>query len=87
MIDLLKNYFRIGDRESPREIREKVTGRVLMLDRALEATIPALLVLLECRWMIRSGRPSTRPNAGSARSTRSSACSCVRLRSSRSWWS
>ena len=47
VIDLLKNYFRIGDRESPREIREKVTGRILMLDRALEATLPALLALLD----------------------------------------
>ena len=47
VIDLLKNYFRIGDRESPREIREKVTGRVLMLDRALEPTLPALLALLD----------------------------------------
>ena len=47
VIDLLKNYFRIGDRESPREIREKVTGRLLMLDRALEATLPALLALLD----------------------------------------
>ena len=27
VIDLLKTYFRIGDRESPREIREKVTGK------------------------------------------------------------
>src|SRR6266852_2811283 len=47
VIDLLKNYFHIGDRESPREIREKVTGRVLMLDRALEPTLPALLALLD----------------------------------------
>ena len=47
VIDLLKNYFRIGDRDSPREIREKVTGRLLMLDAALEATLPALLALLD----------------------------------------
>jgi tetratricopeptide (TPR) repeat protein len=47
VIDLLKNYFRIGDRESPREIREKVTGRVLMLNRALEPTLPALFALLD----------------------------------------
>ena len=46
VIDLLKNYFRIGDSESPRVIREKVTGRVLRLDRALEPTLPALLALL-----------------------------------------
>ena len=47
VIDLLKNYFRISDRESPHEIREKVTGRLLMLDRALEATLPAVLALLD----------------------------------------
>ena len=47
VIDLLRNYFRIGDRESPREIREKVTGRLLMLDRALEGTLPAILALLD----------------------------------------
>ena len=47
VIDLLKNYFRIGDRESPREIREKVAARLLMLDGALEASLPALLALLD----------------------------------------
>ena len=47
VIDLLKTYFRIGDRESPHEIREKVTGRLLLLDRALEATLPAILALLD----------------------------------------
>ena len=47
VIDLLKNYFRIGDRDDRREIREKVTGKILTLDRALEATLPALLALLD----------------------------------------
>jgi class 3 adenylate cyclase/tetratricopeptide (TPR) repeat protein len=47
VIDLLKGYFRIGDRDTPREIREKVTGKTLTLDRALEATLPALLALLD----------------------------------------
>jgi class 3 adenylate cyclase/tetratricopeptide (TPR) repeat protein len=47
VLDLLKGYFRIGDRDTPREIREKVTGKTLTLDRALEATVPALLALLE----------------------------------------
>jgi class 3 adenylate cyclase/tetratricopeptide (TPR) repeat protein len=47
VIDLLKGYFHIGDRDTPREIREKVTGRVLTLDQALEPTLPALLALLE----------------------------------------
>src|SRR5437867_1343593 len=47
VIDLLKGYFKIQDRDDLREIREKVTGKVLTLDRALEPTLPALLALLD----------------------------------------
>src|ERR1700730_2809775 len=47
VIDLLKGYFKIHDRESHREIREKVTGKLLALDRALETILPALLALLD----------------------------------------
>src|SRR4029077_7379385 len=36
VIDLLKGYFKIGDRDDLREIREKMTGKVLSLDRSLE---------------------------------------------------
>src|SRR4030095_8491419 len=36
VIDLLKGYFKIQDRDDLCEIREKVTGKVLTLDRALE---------------------------------------------------
>ena len=46
VIDLLKGYFKIQDRDDLREIREKVTGTLLTLDRALEPTLPALLALL-----------------------------------------
>ena len=35
------------DRETHREIREKVTGKLLTLDRTLEPTLPALLALLD----------------------------------------
>jgi class 3 adenylate cyclase/tetratricopeptide (TPR) repeat protein len=45
VIDLLKPYFHIGDRDSPREIREKVTGKILTLDRSLDPMRPALLAL------------------------------------------
>ena len=45
--DLLRRYFGIGDRDTPRDVREKVTGRLLTLDRALEPGLPALLALLE----------------------------------------
>jgi class 3 adenylate cyclase/tetratricopeptide (TPR) repeat protein len=47
VIELLKGYFRIGDRDTQRYIREKVTGKLLTLDRTLEPTLPALLALLD----------------------------------------
>ncbi len=46
-IDLLKAYFNVHDRETHREVREKVTGKLLTLDRTLEPTVPALLALLD----------------------------------------
>ena len=42
-----QGLFRIQDRDDLREIREKVTGKLLTLDRALEPTLPALLALLD----------------------------------------
>src|SRR5206468_8773598 len=47
VIDLLRTYFRVEGRDDARTIREKVTGRLLSLDRALEPFLPALLWLLE----------------------------------------
>jgi predicted ATPase len=47
VIDLLKAYFRIGDRDDARGIREKLTGKLLTLDRALEPLLPPLLALLD----------------------------------------
>jgi len=47
VIDLLKGYFKIQDRDDLREIREKVTGKLLTLDRGLEPALPALLALLD----------------------------------------
>jgi class 3 adenylate cyclase/tetratricopeptide (TPR) repeat protein len=47
VIDLLKGYFKIGDRDDHREMRAKVLGRVLGLDRALEPMLSPLLALLE----------------------------------------
>src|SRR5262249_52211366 len=47
VIELLKGYFKIQDRDDLRQIREKVTGKLLTLDRALEPTLPAVLVLLD----------------------------------------
>ena len=47
VLDLLRTYFRIEPRDDTRSIREKVAGKVLMLDRALEDAIPAVLALLD----------------------------------------
>ena len=47
VIDLLKAYFKIQDRDDQRELREKVTGKVLTLDETLKPTLPAFLTLLD----------------------------------------
>jgi len=47
VIDLLKGYFAIEDRDGPRAVREKLTGKLLTLDRAQEGSLPALLSLLD----------------------------------------
>jgi class 3 adenylate cyclase/tetratricopeptide (TPR) repeat protein len=47
VIDLLKGYFKIQDGDDLREIREKVTGKLLTLDESLKPTLTALLALLD----------------------------------------
>jgi class 3 adenylate cyclase/tetratricopeptide (TPR) repeat protein len=47
VLDLLKTYFKITDRDSHRDIREKVTGKLLTLDETLRPTLPAFLGLLD----------------------------------------
>ncbi len=49
LIDLLKNYFQIAASDDERLYREKVTGRLLTLDRTLEDQLPYLLDLLGIR--------------------------------------
>src|SRR6266851_979841 len=46
VIDLLRNYFDITAGDDERKRREKVTGRVVALDRSLEDTLPYLFSLL-----------------------------------------
>jgi class 3 adenylate cyclase/tetratricopeptide (TPR) repeat protein len=46
VLDLLKRYAQVEDRDDTRAIRARVTGQVLTLDAALQETIPALLALL-----------------------------------------
>jgi class 3 adenylate cyclase/tetratricopeptide (TPR) repeat protein len=47
LVELLKAYCRIQERDEPREIRERVAGKLLMLDRALEPLLTPLLALLD----------------------------------------
>jgi class 3 adenylate cyclase/predicted ATPase len=46
LIDLLKGYFGIALEDDERQRREKITGKVLTLDRALEDALPYLFSLL-----------------------------------------
>jgi class 3 adenylate cyclase/predicted ATPase len=46
LIDLLRNYFEITSDDDERKRREKIGGKVLMLDRTLEDTLPYLFSLL-----------------------------------------
>ena len=47
VIELLKAYFRIGEGEDERDVRERVTGKLLTLDKALEPAVPVFLSLLD----------------------------------------
>src|SRR6266478_5108236 len=47
VIDLLKGYFKIQNGDALREVREKVTGKLLTLDETLKPTLPAVLALLD----------------------------------------
>jgi class 3 adenylate cyclase/tetratricopeptide (TPR) repeat protein len=45
VVDLLKRYCHVEERDDPRTIRAKVTGQLLTLDETLHETIPAVLAL------------------------------------------
>ncbi|MBI4637273.1 MAG: AAA family ATPase [Candidatus Rokubacteria bacterium] len=47
VIDLLKAYFQIQDRDDARKIREKVSGKLITLDEALMPALTAVLALLD----------------------------------------
>jgi len=47
VIDLLRGYFELSDRENQQEVRDKVVRRVMALDRELADTVPALLSLVD----------------------------------------
>ena len=47
VIELLRGYFQIEPRDDTRKIREKVTGKLLSLDRALELIAPPMFSRLD----------------------------------------
>jgi predicted ATPase len=47
LIDLLKNYFEIIPDDDKRRRCEKIAGKILILDRTLEDTLPYIFTLLE----------------------------------------
>jgi class 3 adenylate cyclase/tetratricopeptide (TPR) repeat protein len=47
VIDLLRHYFQIEPRDDARRIREKVTGKLLSLDRALDSCLTPICWLLD----------------------------------------
>jgi len=47
VIELLKAYLRIQERDDQRQIRERVAGKLLTLDRTLEPLLTPLLALLD----------------------------------------
>src|SRR3989454_817233 len=46
VIDLLRMYFKVEDRDEPRAIQEKVAGKLFTLDENLRGALPAFLSLL-----------------------------------------
>ncbi len=46
LIELLKSYFQLHPQDDERQRKEKITGKVLILDRSLEDTLPYLFALL-----------------------------------------
>ena len=47
LIDLLKNYFQIQDRDDPGKIQERISGKLVTLDQSLVPLLPTLLALFE----------------------------------------
>src|SRR5260370_8696896 len=46
VIDLMRNYLRIAGEDDERTRREKVAGKITILDRSLDDTLPYLFSLL-----------------------------------------
>ena len=83
VIALLKGYFAIQDRDEPREVSEKVTGKLLDAGRRPAADAAGVARPSgRARWTMRRGGPSTRRSVASAPSTPCGACCCGKPASS-----
>ncbi len=60
VMDLLRNYFDISSNDDERKRREKVAGKIVMLDHALEDTIPYVFAL---PGMVQGGNPVAQMDA------------------------
>jgi len=47
IVELLRNYFKIHTHDDVRTVREKIAGKIVMLDHSLQETIPAILHILD----------------------------------------
>jgi class 3 adenylate cyclase/tetratricopeptide (TPR) repeat protein len=47
VVDLLRSYFGVEDRDNPRRVREKLIGRLLALDESLRPALPTIEGLLD----------------------------------------
>ena len=66
VIELLKSYLRIQERDDPRQVRERVADKLLTLDRTLEALLTPLLALFDVPVddaRVECPRPSATPAA------------------------
>jgi hypothetical protein len=87
VVDLLKRYCHVEERDAPRTMRAKVTGQLFTLDEALQETIPALLALLDALPADSPFLTLDPPLRRQRSSTGSSASSCAKARGSRCCWS
>ena len=84
--EFLRAYFQLSLSDDSQAIREKVTTRLMSLDEALLAGLPALLLLLDPSTDDGQGVASDRRSAASASSKPSSGCCFARARCSRCCW-
>jgi class 3 adenylate cyclase/tetratricopeptide (TPR) repeat protein len=79
VIDLLRRYGHIEDHDDTRTIRAKLTGQVLTLDETLQATLPALLSLLD---VLPADSPFVQLDPAQRRQRTLTALKCLLLRES-----